>query len=364
MKRVIPIFILLVAGLATVLYLELRAQEREAERPSRGSGTIEGVEVDAVARLPARIVAIPVDEGDHVERGALLVELDCREAEAALAQADAAVATAKDAVAGAKVGVSLAESGITAAAAQSEAALAAATASRTQRGAVAVQRSAAERAAKRVGELAATGGASEQDLDRARTEAAALSRQLQAVGASATATEKQAEAVGAGETAAALKLEAAKAQLTAAEHQVETAEAAQTRARLGVEECRIVAPRAGIVTARNFEPGEVVLPGSRVVTVVDIGEVKATFYLPNAELAAAKPGRPVEVVADAIPGKTFAGVIRRVGAEAEFTPRNVQTRDDRDRLVYAVEVAVPNPEEALRPGMPVEIAIPGTGRGE
>jgi len=49
--------------------------------------------------------------------------------------------------------------------------------------------------------------------------------------------------------------------------------------------------------------------------------------------------------------------------EAEFTPRNVQTREDRDRLVYAVEVAIPNPKGLLRPGMPVEITIPGTGRG-
>lgn len=364
MKRVIPIFILLVAGLATVLYLELAAQDREAERPAGGSATIEGVAVDVVARLPARIAAIHVHEGDHVEAGALLAELDCREAEAALAQADAAVATAKEAAVGARIGVSLAETGVTAAAAQSEAALAAAAASRTQRGAVAVQRSAAERAAKRVGELQATGGASAQELDRAKTEAAALSRQLQTVGASARASEKQAEAVETGETAAALKLEASRAQLTAAEHQVDAAQAARTRAALAVEECKLVAPRAGIVTARNFEPGEVVLPGSRVVSIVDIAEVKATFYLANADLAAAKPGRAVTVVADAMPDKTFAGTIRRVGAEAEFTPRNAQTRDDRDRLVYAVEVAIPNPEEALRPGMPVEIQIPGTGRHE
>lgn len=362
MKRVILIFIVLVAALATVLYLRLRAQEREGERPSRGSATVEGIEVDAVARLPAPILAMHAEAGDRVAAGALLVELDCREFAAGLAQAEAGANAARDAVASATVGIAIAQSGVAVAAAQSAAARAAASASRSQRGALVVQKGAAERAASRVRTLAQTGGASEQDVDRSRTEALALTRQLETIGASALASEKQAEAVGEGETAAALRLEAAKAQLAAAEHQVKGAEAARDRAALTVEACRITAPRAGVVTARNFEPGEVVLPGSRVLTLVDLAEVRATFYLPNAELAAARPGRAVTVLADALPGVTFAGAIRRVGAEAEFTPRNVQTRDDRDRLVYAVEVAIPNPEEKLRPGMPVEIEIPGTGR--
>jgi HlyD family secretion protein len=86
------------------------------------------------------------------------------------------------------------------------------------------------------------------------------------------------------------------------------------------------------------------------------------MYVPNAELSAAAPGRQVVAVADAWPGKTFEGAIRRVSASAEFTPRNVQTREDRDRLVYAVDVVIPNPDGLLRPGMPVEISIPGTER--
>lgn len=98
------------------------------------------------------------------------------------------------------------------------------------------------------------------------------------------------------------------------------------------------------------------------MTLVDLRDARATFYLPNAELAAAAPGRPVQLRADAWPGQTFPGTILRVAAEAEFTPRNVQTREDRDRLVYAVEVAIPNADERLRPGMPVDVAITGTER--
>ena len=67
--------------------------------------------------------------------------------------------------------------------------------------------------------------------------------------------------------------------------------------------------------------------------------------------------RAVSVKADTYADSSFEGKVLRVGTEAEFTPRNVQTRQDRDRLVYAVEVTIPNPERLLRPGMPVEITV-------
>ena len=77
----------------------------------------------------------------------------------------------------------------------------------------------------------------------------------------------------------------------------------------------------------------------------------------NRDLGAARPGQRVEIVADTYPDRTFPGTIASVAAEAEFTPRNIQTRDDRDRLVYAVRVTIENPDEKLRPGMPVEVRI-------
>ncbi len=360
MKRVIPVFVVLVVGLGVVLYLQLSKQEEEANRASRGSATIEGTEVDVVSRLPARVASITVREGERVKAGDVVVMLDCAEPDAALAQAEAAVEAARAAAEGGKVAVALAEHGVTAAQAQTEAAQAAAKATRTQRYTLDVKRKAAKRAAGRVEKLASSGSASEQDLDRVRTEAEALAKQLRTLGASASAASKKADAVSQGEGAAAIQADMARVQLAAADKQVAVAEAARERAKVAVAECRLAAPRGGIVTRRSFEPGEVVMPGSRVLTLVDIDEVRATFYLPNAELSAAVPGRAVEVVADAVVDRVFAGTIRRVGAEAEFTPRNVQTRDDRDRLVYAVEVSIPNADGALRPGMPVEIEIPGT----
>jgi HlyD family secretion protein len=109
---------------------------------------------------------------------------------------------------------------------------------------------------------------------------------------------------------------------------------------------------------------------------VDLSEVTATFYLPNAEIGAVKPGARAAVVADAYPGEEFEGAVRTVALEAEFTPRNIQTRTDRDRLVYPIEVVVRNRDGKLRAGMPVQVTLsppapggagspeggPGTGR--
>ena len=85
-----------------------------------------------------------------------------------------------------------------------------------------------------------------------------------------------------------------------------------------------------------------------------------TFYLPNAELGSARVGARATVEADAWPGETFEGNVVTVGSKAEFTPRNIQTRTDRDRLVYPIEVRIPNPDMRLRPGMPVEVTLPET----
>ena len=96
--------------------------------------------------------------------------------------------------------------------------------------------------------------------------------------------------------------------------------------------------------------------------LLDLSEVRATFYLPNAELAAVKLGAPALAVADAFPGEEFSGQVSTVAFKAEFTPRNIQTRSDRDRLVYPVEIVLANRAGRLRAGMPVQVTLPGTER--
>lgn len=196
---------------------------------------------------------------------------------------------------------------------------------RAQAGAVEAQRGAAERQAKRLEQLP-------KDV------------------APASVDQTSAGAVGLGR------------QADAALAQVRAALAAVERAQLLVGECVVRAPRDAEVSDLPREEGELTAPGSILVRLVDLSAPKATFYLPNSEVGAVKPGARAEVVADAFPGVVFEGSVTNVAVEAEFTPRNIQTRSDRDRLVYPVEVAVQNRDGMLRAGMPVQVTLPGTGR--
>lgn len=349
MKRVIVLFALLVLGLSAGFAIKLRAQRRAALAPVGSSAVIEGTEADVVARISARIVAISVDEGARVRAGQLLVQLDCREQQASLQAAQAQLAAADGQAAAAQAEV-------VGALAASQAARATASASGAQSRAVSASRAESTRQAARIGALQGEGGATAMELDRVSTRVSELDAQLAALQAQQQAARGQAAAAAARAQAVRKQAEAALAAVGAARANVQ-------RAQTLVEECELRAPIDGLVQTRAFEPGELALPGSRILTLVRLDPVEAVFFVPNRELAAAAAGKRVTVRADAYPGQVFAGTIRRVAAQAEFTPRNVQTREDRDRLVYAVTAELPNASERLRPGMPVEVTIDGSEGG-
>jgi HlyD family secretion protein len=218
--------------------------------------------------------------------------------------------------------------------------------------ALGAQEGAASRQAGRLESLPDDVAAAQRD--QARAAADALAAQVDAVGDQRAAATRQAQA-------AQRQADAASAQSRAAAQTITAGEAAIQRARVTAEECRVRAPRGGYVQLLPWEPGELVPPGVTLATINDISVVTAAFYLPNADLAAAAPNASATVRADAWPDRTFHGVIATVASEAEFTPRNIQTRTDRDRLVYKVEVRLENPDGALRPGMPVEVRLQPAG---
>jgi HlyD family secretion protein len=345
MRRIAVVFVLAVVVLSGLLAWRLHSQAAQARAPSGGSGEIEGTEVNLSSRVGARILEQGARKGDLVKKGDLVVALDCADPQAALAEAEArlAAARAQAAAAGASVEASRRSR---------EAAAAAQLAAKAQAAALAAQRDAARRQASRLDALASDVALANRDLTRASAEN--LEHQTKAALAQATASEEQARAAVAA-------IQSSGAQAVAAEAQMKAAEASVTRARLLADECLVRAPRDAVVDDLPHEPGELVAAGQTLVKLVDLAEVKATFYLPNAELAAAKPGGKATVVADAWPSERFEGVVRTVAAEAEFTPRNIQTRTDRDRLVYPVEVWIVNRDGKLRPGMPVQVQLAGTG---
>ncbi|MBF5041609.1 HlyD family efflux transporter periplasmic adaptor subunit [Aggregicoccus sp. 17bor-14] len=346
MRRVAVALVALTLVLSGLIALRLWKQARAEAAPAGGSGEIEGVRVDLSSRVGARIAALHVREGERVHKGQLLVTLDCSDAEAQLAAAQAKLAAGRAQQEAAAVQVVSARSNTSASRAAQAAALA-------QAEATGAQRDAAERQAARLASIPTV--MTVATVDQTKADADALSHRARAARAQANASAEQARA-------AASAVRAADAQSTAAAAMVHAAEAEVARARLMADECAVHAPRDAEVAELPHEAGELVSPGAVLARLVDLSEVKATFYLPNAEVGAVKPGAEAQVVADAFPRETFRAHVRTVALEAEFTPRNIQTRTDRDRLVYAVEVRVDNPGGRLRDGMPVQVTLPGTGR--
>jgi len=152
----------------------------------------------------------------------------------------------------------------------------------------------------------------------------------------------------------------------ASEEQIALAEAEVKRARAALkalivqrEKLVLRAPRAGLVVARPAHPGELAMPGSPLLEIADLDEVTLTVYVPEDRLGEVRVGQEVEVSVDSFPGRVFVGRVTHIADEAEFTPRNVQTQEERVHLVFAVEITLPNPDHALKPGMPADANFKG-----
>jgi HlyD family secretion protein len=122
--------------------------------------------------------------------------------------------------------------------------------------------------------------------------------------------------------------------------------------------CDIRAPRGGTVLNIYRQAGEWVRPGQALLTLADLGKLNAVFYVPQTLLASLKLGQAVNATLPELPGKVFTGKLVHIRQEAEFTPKNVQTREQRERLVYGIKVAFDNPDGVLKPGMTLETKLP------
>ncbi|MCZ7545807.1 MAG: efflux RND transporter periplasmic adaptor subunit [Anaerolineae bacterium] len=116
----------------------------------------------------------------------------------------------------------------------------------------------------------------------------------------------------------------------------------------------IESPLDGIVIERLAHPGETVAAGAPILSLADLSQLTLTVYIPSPDLGRVTQGQAVTVAVDSFPGQTFRGVVRRVADEAEYTPRNVTTRDERANVVFAVAIWLANPDLALKPGMPAD----------
>ncbi|HEQ72427.1 MAG TPA: HlyD family efflux transporter periplasmic adaptor subunit, partial [Spirochaetia bacterium] len=119
----------------------------------------------------------------------------------------------------------------------------------------------------------------------------------------------------------------------------------------------ITAPLTGVVTHRLVETGELVFQGSALFSLNDLSTVDLTIYVTEVNLARVRIGQTARVTIDAYPQQSFTGKVVYISPEAEFTPKNVQTKEDRVKLVFAVKITIPNPDETLKPGMPADAEL-------
>ncbi len=294
------------------------------------SGHVEATEVRLAATVGGRLLEAPFEEGDHVTAGALVARLDTATAEHALAQARATVEAA-DAqlrllLAGTRAeDLRRAEENLARAQAELDAAL---------------------RDLARLEGLAGRGTATEKARDDAATRREVAAR---AVAAAQAEVDKLVSGPRSQE------IEAARAGRAAAEAQVAAVDQQITDA-------TVLAPRDGVLIERVAEPGEVLPPGATIAVLVDLARPWLEVWVGEPSLASIRLGDPVEVRVDGHDG-ALEGTVAFISDVAEFTPKNVQTPEERAKLVFRLKVALDNEDGLFKPGMPADAWFGGQPSG-
>ena len=265
---------------------------------SMGNGRLEATEVQIASKIPGRLAEVLVDEGDKVTRGQLLARIDTRTLEAQRTQAEAEVLRARENYAAAQASVQLR---------QSELLL-------------------ASQELKRVREIFQRKYASQQLLDQQQA---------------------RFDTANAAVVAARAQLAAIKAAIGAAQAQV-----AQLTSE--IDDSSLRAPINGIIQLRLAEPGEVLGAGGRVLMLIDPSDQYMNLYLPAATSGQLTVGDQARIVLDALPDRALPAKVAFVAAKAQFTPKQVETRDERQKLVFRVKLRLTDPGAVpqAKPGMP------------
>ena len=347
------------------------------------SGRIEGDDAAVAAKTTGRIREITVREGDQLQTGQVIAVLDDeqirareQQAEAAVRQAEARTRVAQHQIVvlneqlkqnelgveqartDAQGRVSEAEGRLAAAEAQlaqAEAAYAQATWDRDafarlfQRGLIAEQQ--AKQAENNEQAQAAVVGAARRQVDAARGTLVAARANL----ANPAIRASQVAAVQG-------QILQAQADIAAAQADAERARAQLVEARANRQDLRIVAPFAGTVATRTAEPGEVVMAGTPVITLVNLAEVYLRAFVPEGQIGQVRVGQPARVYLDSAPTQPIEAFVSRVDPQATFTPENTYFREDRVKQVVGVKLLLRGAVGFAKPGMPAdgEILVHGT----
>ena len=320
-----------VAGLALLVALSVAAAwggrhlGGGAPKAVAVTGTIEATQVDVSVKITGRILVRLVKEGDRVTRGQVLVRLDDSELAADVRRQDAGLRSAEATLRDLQKGARPQEIE------DARAAVSSAEATRTM----------TEREYQRSDQLYTKNLIAAQDVDR--------TRQAYEV---AKAQERIAR-----ERLALLLAGSRPDQIDAARWQVTQAESALAQAQSRLREARVVSPIDGVVLRKNLEAGETANPGVPILTLVNPKDVWLRAYVPETEVGRLKIGDTAALRVDAFPNRVFTGRLIEIGSEAEFTPRNVQTKKERVTLVFRIKIQIDNPDGLLKPGLPADADV-------
>jgi HlyD family secretion protein len=257
-KKIIPVIVIAVIITATILYFEVFRKLIGQGSEIEGSGTIEVTEIDISTKIAGRVVDLPRQEGEKIQKGELAARLDINELDA---QRDSARANFNN----------------------------------------------MQKNLKRIRNLFASGSISKKDLDNAE-----------------------------------------------AAYQIAQAGLDQISATIG--NAVIYSPISGIVLDTNVDVGEMAFPGTPIVTIADLTKTWMYIYVNETKLSSLKIGEKAKVMIDSSK-RPFNGKVVAISNKAEFTPKTIQTKDERVKLVFAVKIAIDNPDMILKPGMPADAEI-------
>ena len=327
LRRVVPVVVLL-SG-AAVAWVLLR-NGGEEDGSIRASGTVEATDADLGFQAAGRIASVDAREGASVRSGDELARLDLRELEARRMGGEAALMAARAGLREMERGFRREEI------AEGRAALRAADSRLAD----------ARRDVERVALLFEGGAVSREAMDKARS-ALDVAESMEAQG------RERLNILEGGPRSERVDVQrAAVAQAEAMLAQIDALRDHMT----------IVAPRGGVVSIRHREPGETVAPGVPVITLTDLDDRWVRIYVREDRIGDLSLGQAATIQADTHPDRTYGGEVVFIASEAEFTPRNVQTTEERVRLVYAVKVRITGDESYdLKPGIPADVTLDAPG---
>ena len=339
------------------------------------SGRIESDDAAVAAKTSGRIREINVREGDQVKAGQVIATLDeeqvkarVDQAQSNVAQADARLSRARHEVAvlqaqleQSRLGVNQARVDAEGRVSQAQAHVAAAEASLARAEADYKQ---ARADAERFTTLAEQGDAPAREGEQARTAAEAHKAVVQAARKQVEAARGAFLAVKANLDNPAIRAAQAAAieqQIKQAQADILSAEAEASRARAQLQEAvanrsdlQIIAPFDGTIATRSAEPGEVVSPGTPIMTIVNLSNVYLRAFIPEGEIGRVRAGQTARVFLDSNPKQPLEAVVARIDPQASFTPENTYYRDDRVKQVVGVKLQLINSQGFAKPGMPAD----------